>query len=69
MKYGEIYHFHPSKCDHPLSIYAASKKSNELMAHSQSSIQITNNGLEIFTVYGPWGSLIWLYSNLQNRLF
>ncbi|MDA9994183.1 NAD-dependent epimerase [Burkholderiales bacterium] len=42
--------------DHPLSLYAASKKSNELMAHSYSHLyQIPTTGLRFFTVYGPWG--------------
>ena len=42
--------------NHPLSIYAASKKSNELMAHAYSHIhQIPTTGLRFFTVYGPWG--------------
>ena len=42
--------------DHPLSVYAATKKSNELMAHSFSHIHgIPATGLRFFTVYGPWG--------------
>ena len=42
--------------DHPLAIYAASKKSNEMMAHSYSYLfQIPTTGLRFFTVYGPWG--------------
>ncbi len=42
--------------DHPLSLYAASKKSNELMAHSYSSLyDLPTTGLRFFTVYGPWG--------------
>jgi len=42
--------------DHPLSIYAASKKSNELMAHCYAHLfQIPVTGLRFFTVYGPWG--------------
>ncbi len=42
--------------DHPASIYAASKKSNELMAHSYSHLyNIPTTGLRFFTVYGPWG--------------
>lgn len=41
---------------HPVSLYAASKKSNELMAHSYSHIYgIPSTGLRFFTVYGPWG--------------
>jgi UDP-glucuronate 4-epimerase len=42
--------------DHPVSLYAASKKSNELMAHTYSSLfKIPVTGLRFFTVYGPWG--------------
>lgn len=42
--------------DHPVSLYAASKKSNELMAHSYSYLYgLPTTGLRFFTVYGPWG--------------
>ncbi len=42
--------------DHPLSLYAATKKSNELMAHTYASLYGTPmTGLRFFTVYGPWG--------------
>lgn len=42
--------------DHPISLYAASKKSNELIAHSYSHLyRIPCTGLRFFTVYGPWG--------------
>ncbi|PIE68632.1 MAG: capsular biosynthesis protein CpsI [Deltaproteobacteria bacterium] len=42
--------------DHPISLYAASKKSNELMAHSYSYLyNLPCTGLRFFTVYGPWG--------------
>jgi len=42
--------------DHPLSIYAASKKANELMAHAYSHLyDLPTTGLRFFTVYGPWG--------------
>jgi UDP-glucuronate 4-epimerase len=42
--------------DHPLSLYAASKKTNELMAHSYSHLyNLPMTGLRFFTVYGPWG--------------
>ena len=42
--------------DHPLSLYAATKKANELMAHSYSHLyQLPTTGLRFFTVYGPWG--------------
>lgn len=42
--------------DHPISLYAATKKSNELMAHSYSHVYgLPTTGLRFFTVYGPWG--------------
>ncbi|WP_193000271.1 NAD-dependent epimerase [Vibrio litoralis] len=42
--------------DHPISLYAATKKSNELMAHTYSHLyDIPTTGLRFFTVYGPWG--------------
>jgi UDP-glucuronate 4-epimerase len=42
--------------DHPLSLYAASKKANELMAHTYSHLyDLATTGLRFFTVYGPWG--------------
>jgi len=42
--------------DHPMSLYAASKKSNELMAHTYSHLfNLPTTGLRFFTVYGPWG--------------
>jgi len=42
--------------DHPLSLYAASKKANELMAHTYSHLyDMPTTGLRFFTVYGPWG--------------
>ena len=42
--------------DHPLSLYAASKKANELFAHTYSNLyQLPTTGLRFFTVYGPWG--------------
>ncbi|PLY00276.1 MAG: capsular biosynthesis protein CpsI [Desulfuromonas sp.] len=42
--------------DHPLSLYAASKKANELMAHTYSHLyRLPTTGLRFFTVYGPWG--------------
>ena len=42
--------------DHPLSLYAASKRANELMAHSYSALfGLPTTGLRFFTVYGPWG--------------
>jgi UDP-glucuronate 4-epimerase len=45
-----------SNVDHPISLYAASKKSNELMAHAYSHLYgLPCTGLRFFTVYGPWG--------------
>lgn len=45
-----------SSVNHPLSLYAATKKSNELMAHSYSHLyELPTTGLRFFTVYGPWG--------------
>jgi UDP-glucuronate 4-epimerase len=42
--------------DHPVSLYAASKKTNELMAHTYSHLfGLPCTGLRFFTVYGPWG--------------
>jgi UDP-glucuronate 4-epimerase len=44
------------RVDHPISLYAATKKSNELMAHTYSHLyNIPTTGLRFFTVYGPWG--------------
>ena len=41
--------------DHPVSLYAATKKSNELMAHCYSHLfNLKTTGLRFFTVYGPW---------------
>ena len=45
-----------TRVDHPLSLYAATKKSNELMAHTYSHLYgLPTTGLRFFTVYGPWG--------------
>ena len=45
-----------SSVDHPVSLYAATKKSNELMAHTYSHLySLPSTGLRFFTVYGPWG--------------
>ena len=54
--------------DHPVSLYAASKKANELMAHTYSHLyNLPCTGLRFFTVYGPWGRQIWLYLNLLSQ--
>jgi UDP-glucuronate 4-epimerase len=54
---NESYPFSTSdNVDHPISLYAATKKSNELMAHTYSHLYgIATTGLRFFTVYGPWG--------------
>lgn len=59
--------------DHPISLYAASKKANELMAHSYSHLfGLPTTGLRYFTVYGPWGRpdmAPWLFTSaiLEDR--
>lgn len=59
--------------DHPVSLYAASKKANELMAHSYSHLfDLPTTGLRYFTVYGPWGRpdmAPWLFTRAieENR--
>jgi len=61
--------------DHPISLYAASKKSNELMAHTYSYLfQLPTTGLRFFTVYGPWGRpdmalFIFTKAMLEGRSF
>jgi UDP-glucuronate 4-epimerase len=53
--------------DHPISLYAATKKSNELMAHAYSHLYgLPTTGLRFFTVYGPWGRpdmAMWLFTD------
>jgi UDP-glucuronate 4-epimerase len=59
--------------DHPISLYAASKKANELMAHSYAHLfGLPTTGLRFFTVYGPWGRpdmAMWLFASaiLEGR--
>ena len=57
--------------DAPLSLYAATKKANELMAHSYSSLfDLQTIGLRFFTVYGPWGRpdmATWLFAEAMSR--
>src|ERR1043166_2432904 len=59
--------------DHPVSLYAATKKSNELMAHAYSHLfGLPATGLRFFTVYGPWGRpdmAVWLFTEaiLQSK--
>lgn len=54
------------RVDHPISLYAASKKANELMAHTYSHLfDLPTTGLRFFTVYGPWGRpdmALWLFT-------
>ena len=53
--------------DHPLSLYGASKKANELMAHAYAHLfGLPTTGLRFFTVYGPWGRpdmAMWLFTD------
>lgn len=55
------------RVDHPVSLYAATKKSNELMAHTYSHLfGLPTTGLRFFTVYGPWGRpdmAMWLFTD------
>ena len=62
-----ICHFLRIKVLTSVSLYAATKKSNELMAHAYSHLDIPATGLRFFTVYGPWAGQIWLFSYLLNR--
>jgi len=55
--------------DHPVSLYAATKKSNEMMAHSYSHIfGLPTTGLRFFTVYGPWGRPDMAYWTFAERI-
>ena len=57
------------KVDNPVSLYAATKKSNELMAHAYSKLyNIPSTGLRFFTVYGPAGRPDMAYSGFTNKL-
>ena len=54
--------------DHPISLYAATKKSNELMAYTYGHLYaFKTTGLRFFTVYGPGGDLIWLTTYLRTQ--
>ena len=57
--------------DHPLSLYAATKKANELMAHTYSHLyRLPTTGLRFFTVYGPWGRpdmALFLFANAMLK--
>ena len=55
--------------DHPVSLYAATKKSNELMAHTYSHLyKIPTTGLRFFTVYGPWGRPDMAYFSFTSNI-
>jgi hypothetical protein len=55
--------------DHPVSIYAATKKANELMAHTYSHLYgIPTTGLRFFTVYGPWGRPDMAYFSFTKKI-
>lgn len=55
--------------DHPLSLYAATKKANELMAHTYASLYKTPmTGLRFFTVYGPWGRPDMAYFSFTKKI-
>ena len=55
--------------DHPLSLYAASKKANELMAHTYSHLyRLPTTGLRFFTVYGPWGRPDMAYFSFTQKI-
>jgi UDP-glucuronate 4-epimerase len=55
--------------DHPVSLYAATKKSNELMAHAYSHLyNIPTSGLRFFTVYGPWGRPDMAYYSFADNI-
>jgi len=57
------------RVDHPVSLYAATKKSNELMAHTYSHLyDIPSTGLRFFTVYGPWGRPDMAYFKFANLM-
>ncbi len=56
--------------DHPVSLYAATKKANEMMAHSYAHLfGIPTTGLRFFTVYGPWGRPDMAYFSFTRKIF
>ena len=56
--------------DHPISLYAATKKSNEMMAHSYSHLyRLPCTGLRFFTVYGPWGRPDMAYYSFTKNIY
>ena len=55
--------------NHPISLYAATKKSNELIAHSYSHLfNLPCTGLRLFTVYGPWGRRDMAFFNFTIKI-
>ncbi|MPQ96314.1 NAD-dependent epimerase/dehydratase family protein, partial [Thioclava sp. JE_KL1] len=57
------------RVDFPISLYAATKKSNELMAHAYSHLyDIPTTGLRFFTVYGPWGRPDMAYFSFTKKI-
>lgn len=59
---------HPA--NHPVSLYAATKRSNELLAHSYSHLyRLPSTGLRFFTVYGPWGRPDMAYFSFTRKIF
>ena len=59
-----------SEVDHPVSVYAATKRSNELMAHTYSHIyNLPATGLRFFTVYGPWGRPDMAYFKFTDSIY
>lgn len=58
------------RVDYPVSLYAATKKSNELMAHTYSHLyDLPTTGLRFFTVYGPWGRPDMAYFSFTEKIF
>ena len=58
------------RVDYPISLYAATKKSNELMAHTYSHLYgLPTTGLRFFTVYGPWGRPDMAYFSFTKKIF
>lgn len=67
--YKKVPYSTDDKVDNPVSLYAATKKSNELMAHAYSKLyNIPSTGLRFFTVYGPAGRLDMAYFGFTNKL-
>ncbi len=70
--YGNNQHYPSSEndcVDHPISFYAASKKANELLAHSYAHLyQLKSTGLRFFTVYGPWGRPDMAYYKFTQKI-